>query len=234
MAQPETVPPTAPETVTVRQVFVGRPSRLGELRGRPVTSGIRKHPVRGETLAVGPVGLDGDGQADLTVHGGVDKAVYVYPWEHYAAWEQDGYALEADRVGENVSSRGRSEDEVHVGDVWRWGEALVQVSQPRAPCFKLGMHTGRKDVIPAMQATGRCGWYLRVLETGAVPVHGSMELVERDATAPTIATLFAVCFPRPGNGLDAGELRRVIAAPALAEPWREVVENRLARLEGRP
>lgn len=224
---------TEPKTLVVGQVFVGRPSLLGEQRGRPVMSGIRKDPATTETLDLGPTGLDGDGQADLSVHGGVDKAVYVYPSEHYRAWEQDGFALADGRVGENISTQGRTEAEVRIGDVWRWGEALLQVSQPRAPCFKLGMHTGRKDVIPAMQRTGRCGWYLRVLETGTVPTRGPMELVEGDDAGPTVAALFAATFPQPANGadLDVDEVRRMIATPTLAQRWRKTMTAKLARFE---
>jgi MOSC domain-containing protein YiiM len=220
-----------PEELVVSQVFVGKPALLGEQRGKPVTSAIGKQPVTGPTLELGPTGLEGDGQADLRVHGGVDKAVYVYPVENYPLWEQDGFELRSGRVGENVSSRGRTEADVRIGDVWRWGEALVQVSQPRAPCFKFGMHTGRKDAIPAMLRSGRCGWYLRVLETGSVPTAGTMDLVERDPDAPAVATLFAASFPTPGDGTDLDELRQMLAAPALAQPWRSTVVQKLARLE---
>jgi MOSC domain-containing protein YiiM len=230
-AVPEAHPRTLLPVLVVSQVFVGQPSLLGEQRGRPVMSGIRKHPATSDTLTLGETGLEGDGQADLRVHGGVDKAVYVYPAEHYPAWEGDGFALTTTRVGENVSSRGRTEADVRVGDVWRWGEALVQVSQPRAPCFKFGMHTGRKDAIKAMQENGRCGWYVRVLETGSVPTTGSMELVESDAEAPTIAALFAASFPKPGDGTDLDEIRRMIAIPTLADPWRHTVASKLARLD---
>jgi MOSC domain-containing protein YiiM len=220
-----------PEALVVSQVFVGKPSLLGEQRGKPVMSGIRKHPATSETLALGRTGLEGDGQADLRVHGGPEKAVYVYPSENYPSWEQDGYDLHTGRVGENVSSQGMTEADVRIGDVWRWGEALVQISQPRAPCFKFGMHTGRKDAINTMLRSGRSGWYLRVLETGDVPTTGTMELVERDAAAPEIATLFAASFPPPGNGFDVAALRQMMATPTLAEPWRQTIASKLARLD---
>jgi MOSC domain-containing protein YiiM len=220
-------------TLTVAQVFVGRPAVLGEQRGRPVRSGIGKQPVAGDSVALGPLGLEGDQQADVTVHGGPDKAVYAYPIENYLAWEADGFELTVGRVGENVATRGLTEDGVHVGDVWRWGEALVQVSQPRAPCYKLGMHVGRKDVIGAMLATGRCGWYLRVLAPGRVPVTGTMNLVERDGEAPSIARLFAASYPRPGDEHLLDELRRMLAVPALGEGWRATTVRKIERLVAR-
>jgi MOSC domain-containing protein YiiM len=197
-------------------VFVGQPSVIGAVRGRPIESGIAKSPVAAPVLDLAPTNLAGDRQADLTVHGGPDKAVYAYPSEHYAAWQADGFDLRVGGVGENLALAGALEDEVLLGDVWRWGGALVQVSQPRAPCFKLAMHAGRKDVGPRMLATRRCGWYLRVLEPGAVPTSGALALHDRMADAPSVAETFAVMF----GGVDDGAVARVLASPALAESWR--------------
>lgn len=200
-------------------VFVGRPRAVGTVRGEPVESGIAKAPVDAVTLHLSETNLDGDSQADLSVHGGPDKAVYVYPSEHYVAWQRDGFDLDVGGVGENVSPAGATERDVHIGDVWRWGPALVQVSQPRAPCFKLALHVGRKDVGPRMIATGRCGWYLRVLAPGTVPTGGPLEPVERDDRAPTVHDSFAAMFGAAGD--RRALVARVLAAPALAAGWRQ-------------
>lgn len=205
-------------------MFVGQPTVIGEIRGRPIESGIAKNPVSASVLDLAPTNLAGDRQADLSVHGGPDKAVYAYPSEHYEAWRADGFDLQVGGVGENLALAGATEDEVLLGDVWRWGGALVQVSQPRAPCFKLAMHAGRKDVGPRMTATGRCGWYLRVLEPGAVPTTGPLSLHDRTAGAPSVADTFAVMF----GGDDGDVVARVLASAALAESWRAGV---LARQE---
>lgn len=217
----------------VRAVFVGRPSVLGSLGGKPVLSGIVKQPVTSAEIELARENLDGDEQADLTVHGGPDKAVYVYPSEHYPAWNADGFALSIGGVGENVSVSGSDESQVRVGDRWAWGTAELQVSQPRSPCYKLGMRVGRKEAIPAMLTSVRCGWYLRVLRPGRVPTTGSMTLLERDLRAPTIADLHAAAHYRPAPGQEQAYrelLEYALARPELAESWREMLGRRLHRL----
>ena len=215
-------------------VFVGRPQVIGQVRGEPVESGIAKSRVGAAALRLSETNLAGDRQADLSVHGGPDKAVYVYPSEHYGAWQRDGFVLDVGGVGENVALAGATEHDVRVGDVWRWGTALAQVSQPRAPCVKLALHAGRKDAGPRMIATRRCGWYLRVLAPGTVPTGGPLELVEHDERAPTVHDAFTAVFGgdrRRGGGGGAGRggreaehralVARVLAAPALASAWRQ-------------
>ena len=156
-------------------VNVGTPTLLAAAADERVWSGIRKHPVDPTTtLWLSTLNLAGDGQADLSVHGGVDKAVYAYPSEHLPEWARD---LDADDLGpapfgENLSTIGVTEDDVHIGDRWAWGGAVLEVTQPRWPCFKLVLHRGRADIQARMRATGRTGWYLRVLEPGEVPADG--------------------------------------------------------------
>lgn len=200
---------------------------IGETRRGPVTSSIAKSPIVAEELDLGATNLAGDRQADLSVHGGPDKAVYAYPSESYAAWQTDGFAVEIGGLGENVALSGVTEQDVLIGDVWQWGSALVQVSQPRAPCFKLSRHTGRKDIGPRMIATGRSGWYLRVVEPGTVPTLGSMTLVDRPDGAPSVHEAFSAIFfgsAQDASGLSGDDqqriVQRVLAAPALAEQWR--------------
>lgn len=215
--------PAADVVAEVVAVFVGEPRLIGQVRGKPVHSGIGKSRVDAPAIELGIVNLAGDRQADLSVHGGPDKAVYVYPSEHYRAWHHDGFAVDVGGVGENVALAGASEHEVRLGDVWRWGTALVQVSQPRAPCYKLSLHSGRKDIGPRMLATGRSGWYLRVLQPGTVPTGGSVALEHRDDAAPTVRETFAVMFGGSRAGADDDDrdtLARVLRSPALADAWR--------------
>jgi MOSC domain-containing protein YiiM len=224
----------------VTAVFVGWPRIIGRVRGREVESAIGKARVEAATIELGLTNLAGDRQADLSVHGGPDKAVYVYPSEHYPAWRQDGFAVDVGGLGENVALAGTTEREVRVGDVWRWGPSVVQVSQPRAPCFKLALHAGRGDIGPRMIATGRTGWYLRVLEPGTVPTRGPFVLDQRDDGAPSIDELFGVMFRgrngdgarRRGDGAadaaDADIVERALRTPALAESWRTWLEERRA------
>ncbi|HEX2576205.1 MAG TPA: MOSC domain-containing protein [Aquihabitans sp.] len=206
-------------TVEVRGVFVARPSVLGELQGRPVSSAIAKRRVEGPEIAVERLDLAGDQQADLTVHGGYDKAVYAYPVEHYDAWRAAGFDLEPGGVGENLAVAGMTEDDVRIGDVWRWGTAVLAVSQPRAPCFKLAMHVATRGAGPHMWKTGHCGWYLRVLETGVAPTAGAMERELTDEAEPTVAEAFRAMDPRAPD--REALRRRVLTSTGLADQWRE-------------
>ena len=219
--------------VTVTGVYVGRPRHIGETRRGPVESAIGKARIDAATVALDVTNLAGDRQADLSVHGGPDKAVYAYPTEHYPTWRAEGFAVEVGGLGENVALAGATERDVLLGDVWRWGDARLQVSQPRSPCYKLALHAGRKDIGPRMIETRRTGWYLRVLEPGTVPTTGPFVLDDRDDDAPSVRDLFAAMFPAGGRGGDgaAGDgaahgqddrelLDRVLRSPALAEAWR--------------
>ncbi|SFI06805.1 MOSC domain-containing protein YiiM [Amycolatopsis regifaucium] len=213
---------------------------LGIKRDVPVYSAIAKSRVESSSLELGEINLAGDDQADRTVHGGVDKAVYVYPATHYTAWSEQGFPVVAGDFGENASVTGADEYDVRVGDVWAWGDALVQVSQPRTPCFKLAMKTGRKDVIPAMIDSGRSGWYLRVLRTGeVVPTSGHMTLEERDPVNPTIAEVYVASFTNVTQLDDDRRaaywalLDRVLAAPALSRQYRDGLESAKRRREDR-
>ena len=217
---------TAPSlTATVAAVYVGQPRHIGETRRGPVESAIAKTRVDGPTLALGTTNLAGDRQADLRVHGGPDKAVYVYPTEHYPAWRGEGFDVEVGGLGENVALAGATERDVLLGDVWRWGDARLQVSQPRSPCYKLALHAGRKDIGPRMIEAGRTGWYLRVLETGTVPTGGPFALDDRDAGAPSVHDLFAAMFA-PDDEVDAEVVDRVLRSPALADAWRRPLAAR--------
>jgi MOSC domain-containing protein YiiM len=173
-------------------VNTGPVALLGERRGRPVYSGIRKMPVIGGTPTfLGIDGLDDDEQADLRVHGsGKGKAVYVYPRNHYELWVPElNTVLVPGDFGENLTIDGVTEDDVLIGERWRWGEALLEVTGPRSPCFKLNLLRG-DGTAEAMMRNGRCGWYFKVLTPGHVPTVGELELEYRPAEGTTIAARF--------------------------------------------
>ena len=166
---------------------VGRP-RLVRDGNREVLTGIFKASVQGP-LMMRPLNLDGDQQADLTVHGGRAKAVYAYPSEHYEFWR--GETPEAElpwgMFGENLTTEGIREDEVCIGDRFRIGEALVAVSQPRMPCYKLGIRFGRPNIVKRFLASGRSGIYFSVVEEGLVSSGDPIQCVHRDANEISIA-----------------------------------------------
>ena len=154
-----------------------------------LSSAIHKRPVDAVSIRLDVSNLAGDRQADLRVHGGSHKAVYAYPAEHLPRWTAE---LEVDpplgpgAFGENLTTTGWLADAVHLGDIWAWGDALLQVTQPRGPCYKLAMTMGRPDIVKRVVATGRTGWYLRVLRPGVVPTSGPILIVERRPDSPTI------------------------------------------------
>ncbi len=175
--------------VALISVNVAEPSVIGFIHGHPILSGIGKRPVAAATLRVDRLNLEGDRQADLRVHGGEDKAVYAYPSEHLAAWSEElgpEPPFGPGAFGENLTTAGWLEGDVRIGDVWAWGDALLQVTQPRSPCFKLAMTTGFPSIVKRLTQNGRTGWYLRVLRPGVAPVAGPIDVVARLSEAPTV------------------------------------------------
>jgi len=208
-------------------VNVGLPKPLGLWHGEPVLSAFDKQKVTSATVMVRSLAIDGDGQADLEVHGGVDKAVYAYPAANWPWWEsQHQLSCRPGLFGENLTVDGGDEDSVHIGDRFAWGDVLLEVSQPRAPCFKLAIYTGRANGPYAMTASARCGWYFRVLQQGAAPVDGKLIRVA-ETDFPTVRQAFAALFwPAP----DRAALQRIHAAPGLAAGWRKQVAKRIRSL----
>lgn len=203
---------------------VGRP-RAVPCDGREVLTGIYKDPVS-DRRRVRKTNIDGDGQADLRVHGGVDKAVYLYPLEHYAYWaaEVGVSGFPHGQFGENLTSEGLLEGDVCIGDVFRIGTALLEVSQPRSPCFKLGIRMGNAAFPARFTASRRVGFYLRVLEEGELGAGDTIECVSRGEGGMTVARIFALRHLPSG---DAQQWRRACALPALAASWRRHFEQRL-------
>ena len=215
--------------VGLLSVNVGRPSFLGYHRGRPVSSGIAKSPVAVESLNLDRLNLEGDGQADLEVHGGPDKAVYAYPSEHLSPWSEElGESLGPAAFGENLTVAGWLEDEVRIGDRWRWGEALLEVCQPRWPCYKLALYRGSGTVGPRMRETGRTGWYLRVLEPGRVPVGGPVVVEARHEAGVTVRDVHEA----RRRGMSRDELDALLALEPLADEWKDDLAHRFEHAHG--
>jgi MOSC domain-containing protein YiiM len=215
---------------------VGLP-RLLAYRGKYVRSGFIKTPVSG-SLRLGETGLVGDGQADLKYHGGTEKAVCVYPLEHYPYWEQRlDRPLDYGAFGENFSTEGLLEAEVCIGDVYWIGTAMVQVSQPRQPCFKLAARHGVRDLALWVQQTGFTGFYFRCLEPGEVRAGDEIVLLERHAPEASVAEANRVMHR---DKQDRRAIERLLGVSELSHSWRRTFEKRLSghtedtspRLEG--
>jgi MOSC domain-containing protein YiiM len=203
---------------------VARP-RLALYKGATVNTGIFKKPVSGR-IALRRLNLEGDQQADLSVHGGPYKAVYAYPAQHYEFWRRELPEMDLPwgMFGENFTTEGVSEDEVHVGDLFRVGSATVMARQPRMPCYKLALKFQRDDILERFLLSGRSGIYFSVEHEGEVGEGDTIELASQNLSGITIAEM---------NRLFVGEkynydlLRKAIATDALPESWREYFLPRL-------
>jgi len=196
-------------------------------QGKLVTTGIFKEPVKSPVM-LRMLNLDGDQQADLTVHGGVSKAVYAYPTEHYGYWrtELPGIDLPWGMFGENFTSEGLLEETVYIGDKFRIGEAEVIVTEPRMPCYKLGLKFGRTDVIKRFLASRRTGFYFAVLHEGMVTAGDAMELIGREQQEISVADITRLySFERN----DAKTMRRAMAVEALPESWKGYFQHQLEK-----
>ncbi|MCO5222461.1 MAG: MOSC domain-containing protein [Thermomicrobiales bacterium] len=218
-------------TIGLRSVNVALPAYLCQRHGEMIASGIRKQPVATSTVYVSPTNIDGDGQGDLVAHGGVEKAVYAYPSEHWLPWTEEIGPSEpygAGSFGENLSLTGLCEDEACIGDIWSWGDVRLQICQPRYPCYKLGVVLGYPKVVAMMVRNGRTGWYLRVLTAGEAPTSGAIELESRDPAGVTVAQAHLARLP----GADRALIERVVAVDALASRLkRDFCENLSTSLE---
>lgn len=205
-------------------ITVGKP-RLVMRNGEPVSTGIFKEPVTGR-LMLRTLNLDGDRQADLSVHGGPEKAVYVYPSEHYGFWKQELPEMDLSWgvFGENFTSEGLLETEVHIGDKFRIGSAEVMVTQPRMPCYKLGIRFGRTDILKRFLKSERSGFYLSVLKEGEVGAGDEFELMEKNASGVRVVDITRLYSSEKGN-VDL--MRRAIVTKALPESWRQYFQRQL-------
>jgi MOSC domain-containing protein YiiM len=212
--------------VKVISLNVARP-RLAVYKGATINTGIFKKPVSGR-VALRTLNLDGDRQADLTVHGGHYKAVYAYPAEHYEYWrgELPGMDLPWGTFGENFTTEGLTEDDLHVGDRFRVGSAVVMVRQPRMPCYKLAAKFQLDDIIERFLVSGLSGFYFSVEQEGDVGAGDTVELISRNQGGITIAEMNWL-FVRERYNRDL--LQKAIATAALPESWRDYF---LPRLKG--
>lgn len=208
-------------------VNVGLPREV-VAKGKRVRTGIFKEPVDGRVL-LRTLNLDGDRQADLTVHGGPSKAVYAYPSEHYQYWRKDlpGMHLPWGMFGENFTTEGLLEEQVHVGDRFRIGSAEVMVTEPRLPCYKLGVRFGREDIIKRFLHSGRTGFYFAVLREGEVEAGDAIEAIGRDDSRVTIPDIVRLYLLKRYDRVDEEKVHRAVQVEALPESWRSHFRRRL-------
>ncbi|MRI35084.1 MOSC domain-containing protein [Endozoicomonas sp. OPT23] len=207
------------------------PCFINVFRGRVKNSygfktAIDKEPVKGKIfLAV--EGLEGDECAEQRYHGGPERALHQYPSEHYEYWKNK-YGLnllwQAPGMGENLSSSGMDENDVCIGDRYSWGEAIIEVSQPRSPCYKLSRRWGIDDLALHMQDISRCGWLYRVIQPGLVSVDHPVALVER---VPDALTIREVCDLYFGDPLNQDGLKKLGQQNRLSDSWQSKVQERL-------
>ena len=210
----------------ILSVNVGLPREV-TWQGKLVTTGIFKEPVKAPVM-LRTLNLDGDQQADLTVHGGVDKAVYVYPSEHYGYWraELPGVDLSWGMFGENFTTEGLLEKTVYIGDRFRIGDAQVVVTEPRMPCYKLGIKFGRADIIKRFLTSRRTGFYFAVAREGMVSAGDAIEFIgpdQREISVADITRLYA--FEKN----DLKGLRRAIGVEALPKSWKGYFQHQLEK-----
>ena len=207
-------------------VNVGLP-RLVMSNGDSVSTGIFKEPIAGRVM-LRTLNLDGDRQADLAVHGGPSKAVYVYPSEHYDYWKREfpEMKLPWGMFGENFTTTGLFESELNIGDKFRIATAEVMVTQPRMPCYKLGLKFGRPDIIKRFLQSERTGFYFAVLKEGEVGAGDEFEPLARDAHDVRVSDITRLYTREKHN---ATLLRRAIEVEALPESWRGYFQHQLEK-----
>jgi MOSC domain-containing protein YiiM len=206
--------------------------------GRIVTTGIFKEPVKGR-VALRKLNLDGDRQADLTVHGGVHKAVYCYPLAHYEYWKKElaGRELPMGMFGENLTvddggpaphgGLGLLEESVHLGDRFSVGTAEVAVTQPRLPCYKLGVRFGSDDMVKRFLASGRTGFYVAVLREGEVGAGDEMKMMAREANAVPVSQITHLYVVKRYGEAEIGAVRQALRVAELPESWKGYFRERL-------
>jgi MOSC domain-containing protein YiiM len=219
---------TANQSGRIVSVNVGQPRRVAVVNAAGehsvVLTSIFKSPVEGR-VALRGYNLDGDRQADLTVHGGPNKAVYAYASEHYPYWRDQlpGMELPYGMFGENLTTEGWSEETVQIGDRFRIGTAVLEVSQPRMPCFKLGIRFNRGDIVKRFWQSGRSGIYFSLAEEGDIGAGDAMERIEFARDSVSVADLVRMYR---GDEADRGKLERVLKL-SLPGGWKERIEERL-------
>lgn len=217
-----------PPTITLEEVRVGKAKPLANLS---VLSGIKKEKVDGPVM-VSLLGLNNDQQADLEHHGGKDKAIHHYPAEHYAYWQAQlndkNGMITIGLFGENLSTNGLTEHNVHIGDIYQLGTALLQVSQARQPCWKLNEVFTLHDMALRVQTSLRTGWYYRVLQQGEIQAGDTFQLIERPEPKWPLIRLLRTLYE---NTLDYDALHEMTELNSLTESWKTLAKNRLTTCE---
>ncbi len=212
----------------LRSICVGLPRQV-EWKGRVVSTAIYKEPVVGP-VALRRLNLQGDKQADLTLHGGPTKVVYSYPSEHYAFWRSElpETDLEWGMFGENFTTEGLSEELVHIGDVFKLGTTRLIVTEPRMPCFKLVIRFGRQDMAKRFLESQRSGFYFGVEQEGTVETGDQFELVDVDPQRLTVADVTRLYTTAKD---DVKLLKKAVGTSALPEKWRDYFNHRLDKID---
>jgi MOSC domain-containing protein YiiM len=199
--------------------------------GTNVTTGIFKEPVRGR-IALRKLNLEGDGQADLSVHGGPYKAVYCYPVAHYDYWKKElpDRELPVGIFGENFTVDGPLEDSVHLGDQFSVGSAEVVVTQPRLPCYKLGIRFGDDDMVRRFFASRRSGFYLAVTREGEVSAGDEIKVIGRDPNGVPVSEITRLYAEKRYSNADLASLERIVQIAAVPESWKEYFRQQLGQI----
>lgn len=199
--------------------------------GRIVTTGIFKEPIQGRVV-LRKLNLDGDRQADLTVHGGEYKAVYCYPVAHYEYWARElpGRPLPPGIFGENFTTDDLLEDSVHIGDQYSVGSAEVIVTQPRLPCYKLGVRFQSDDMVKRFLASERTGFYFAVAREGEVGAGDEIKLVDRDPNHVPVSEITRLYVSKRYGADELNSVQRALRVTALPESWKEYFREHMKRM----
>ncbi|MBP2079166.1 MOSC domain-containing protein [Oceanobacillus polygoni] len=214
------------ETIEIKHLSIGLPKKMKYGNGKEINTGIRKQTT--EEAFLTKDGFKGDGVSDLNNHGGLDRAVCVYPYEHYLLWEKEfGNPLQPATFGENLTVTNMLEKAVCVGDIFRLGEAVIQVTQGRVPCSTITKRTSNSALLKRMVQTGFTGYLCRVLEEGVVRKDSNMTLLESHPRKVSILYGNEIYFHKQK---DIEGIKKVLAVEELADKWREVLMDRLSKL----
>ena len=210
----------------ILSINIGLPREV-TFNGQTVTTGIFKQPVD-RRIYLRKLNLEGDKQADLTVHGGLEKAVYAYPAEHYEYWREElpDMSIPYGMFGENFTTRGLLEEHINIGDSFEIGSARLMVTQPRMPCYKLGIKFGRMEIVRQFLASGRPGIYFKVLREGEVGVEDEIKLIKRDKNSVTVKDIARIYIH---DKEDIETMKRAIMVKALAKGFREHFRQQIER-----
>lgn len=208
----------------IMSINVGKPREVA-YQGKLISTAIWKTAID-TPIMLSNTNLAGDGQADLVNHGGLDKAVMIYSYDHYDYWEQKlNRELAYGSFGENVTVAGLTEHDVCIGDTFQWGEAVIQISQPRYPCYKLEIRHGLPGIVQLVLATGFSGYYIRVLQSGLVSRESELHRLQQHPHRMSVATV-SEAFANKSTPIE--KIQRILAVDELSEGWRRNFENRLS------